>query len=58
MEKTNRTSWPMIRISGENHKLLAKSQARESAKRGKVISLVDWCNEVIEAGLKSFHHIK
>lgn len=52
----SRTSWPMIRISPENHSILAKSQAAESAKRGKVISLVDWCNEVIAAGLKALKH--
>jgi len=52
-KKINRTSWPLIRISRENYQKLIKSQASESAKRGKVISLVDWCNEVIAAGLKS-----
>jgi hypothetical protein len=51
----SRTSWPMIRVSPTNHSLLAKSQAKESAKRGRVISLVDWCNEVITAGLKNLH---
>jgi hypothetical protein len=54
----SRTSWPMVRISPENHSQLTKSQAKESAKRGRVISLVDWCNEVIEAGLRAFRHIK
>ena len=54
----SRTSWPMIRISPVNHSILAKSQAKESAKRGKVISLVDWCNEVLTAGLKALKHIK
>ena len=53
-----RTSWPMIRISPESHSILASSQAAESAKRRKVISLVDWCNEVITAGLKSLRHKK
>jgi len=49
----SRTSWPMIRISQKNHDRLIKSQAKESARRGRVISLVDWCNEAIEAGLKA-----
>jgi len=43
----------MIRISQKNHDRLIKSQAKESARRGRVISLVDWCNEAIEAGLKA-----
>lgn len=52
-KKATRTSWPMVRISDDNHERLLKSQAKESAKRGKVISLVDWSNEVITAGLKA-----
>ena len=57
-KKTNRTGWPMVRISQKNHDRLIKSQAKESAKRGKVISLVDFCNEVIEAGLKARKYLK
>ncbi|NIP26663.1 MAG: hypothetical protein GWN94_19830 [Phycisphaerae bacterium] len=57
-KKETRTKWPMIRISPQNHQKLTKSQAAESARRGKVISLVDWCNEIIEAGLKSLKYIR
>ena len=55
-KKIKRTGWPMIRISPENHQRLIKSQAKESAKRGRVISLVDWCNEVILRGLESLKY--
>lgn len=52
----NRTDWPNVRISAELHKRLIETQAIESGKRKKPVSLVDWANKVIESGLKALHY--
>jgi len=51
--KEQRTSWPMVRVSPQNHAALRKAAAMESGKQGKPISLVDFSNRVVGRGLKA-----
>jgi hypothetical protein len=47
-----RTKWPMIRVSMKLHQKLKSSSAIESGRQKKPIRLIDWTNQIIDAGLK------
>ena len=45
--------WTHIRVHKDTYDLLTKSQAQHIGRIGKVISLIDWTDEVIAAGIEA-----
>ncbi len=46
-------NWTHVRIPKETYDLLTKAQAQHIGHIGKVISLIDWTDEVIRAGIET-----
>jgi hypothetical protein len=46
-------NWTHVRIRKETYDLLTKAQARHIGHIGKVVSLIDYTDEVIHAGIEA-----